>query len=106
VVKQFSFGRYSLFLLLVGIIVLGVLGSSAGPALASESQQQIQTINFSRDSAITNQPFSLSLSSPLAGTIRYSTNGGVPKRKQRAVHARPFPSTNQPWCELLGFWGG
>ncbi len=89
-VKQFSFGRYSLFLLLVGIIVLGVLGSSAGPALASESQQQIQTINFSRDSAITNQPFSLSLSSPLAGTIRYSTNGGVPNENS-APYTQPIP---------------
>ncbi|MCG3208996.1 MAG: hypothetical protein FOGNACKC_02609 [Anaerolineae bacterium] len=37
-----------------------------------------ETISFSQDSAVTHQPFQLTLTSLAGGTIRYSTNGSLP----------------------------
>lgn len=53
-----------------------IVEQSSGATSAAVAQ--VQSIIFSQDSNVTNQPFQLTLSSQVGGKIHYTTNGGLP----------------------------
>ena len=84
-----------------------VWGPLVYPAYAREDVQ-LDPIYFSQDSLVTAQPFSLTLNSQVAGTIRYTCNGSLPDvtstayegpifiDKPTVIRAQMFDDTGNP----------
>lgn len=76
--SQQKLKRLSAWVLPIIFLASLLAGSVASPAWASEQRQQVQTIVFSQEAAVTHQPILLTLSSPVGAQIRYTTNGAPP----------------------------
>ncbi|RME99740.1 MAG: hypothetical protein D6768_14375, partial [Chloroflexi bacterium] len=85
--------RSMLAALAVILGALALLGPAASPAAAQTAPPQ--TIRFSREAVVTQQPFQLTLTNlTRKGTIRYTTNGAMPD-----VNSTPYTgpiAINQP----------